>query len=250
MKMDKVSVIIPSYNSSRYIRTAIESVLEQTYANLEALVVDDGSTDDTCSMVRQIKDERVKLIVLAQNGGAAAARNTAIRAATGRYIAFLDSDDCWTPNKLSEQIRAMREQAMGFSCTDFIVRRKNREMLLAMPEEINYRQLLKGNVINTSTVVYDTEKLGKRYMPELAKAEDYATWLNLLRQCGSALIIRQPLAYRIRRSDSLSSGFFVMKYHVYKVYRETQGLPVIVSLYYLIRPLPRRMWKRLRRTHL
>ena len=248
--MEKVSVLIPSYNSSSYITKAVESALKQDYDNLEVIVADDASTDDTCNIVQKINDPRVKLIERTENGGAATARNTAIRAATGRYIAFLDADDYWTSNKLSVQIKQMHEKAASFSCTDYIVRAKNRELLLAMPEEINYRKLLKGNVIHTSTVVYDSDTLGKHYMPSLRLAEDYATWLNLLRQCGTALVIRQPLAYRIRRSNSLSSRLIPMKYFTYKVYRETQGLSVITSLYYLFRALPPGLWKRLRRRYI
>ncbi len=248
--MEKVSVIIPSYNSSSYIMKAVESALNQNYENLEVIVADDASTDDSCELVQNIDDPRVQLIERTENGGAAVARNTAIRAATGRYIAFLDSDDYWLPDKLQIQISAMQEEAASFSCTDYTVRAKNRELLLAMPEEINYRKLLRGNAIHTSTVVYDSEKLGKIIMPGLRLAEDYATWLNLLRRCGTALIIRQPLAYRIRRSNSLSSGLVVMKYFTYKVYRETQGLSVITSLYYLLRALPPGLWKRLRRKYI
>ena len=248
--MDKVSVVIPCYNSSSCITKAIESVLNQTYADLEVIVVDDASTDDTCSVVNRINHPRVKLITRAQNGGAAVTRNTAIRAATGRYIAFLDSDDYWTMDKLSLQIREMREKAAAFSCTDYIVRAGNRELLMIMSEEINYRLLLKANIIHTSTVVYDSAMIGKIYMPELRKAEDYATWLNVLKICRTALVIREPLAYRIRRSNSLSSGLLTMKYFTYRVYRETQGLPVTTSLYYLFRALPRGVWKRLRRAYI
>ena len=126
----------------------------------------------------------------------------ATRAATGRYIAFLDSDDYWLPNKLTLQIGKMQEEATGFSCTSFIGKSQKREVLRSMPEKINYNYLLKGNVISTSTVVYDTGTLGKVYMPALRMAEDFATWLNILRQCDTALVIHQPMAYCIRRSNS------------------------------------------------
>ena len=248
--MDKVSVVIPCYNAASCIMDAIGSVLNQTCDNLELIVVDDASNDDTCKIVQKIDDPRVKLITRTENGGAAVARNTAIRAATGRYIAFLDADDYWTLNKLSVQIKAMQEKAASFSCTDYIVRAKNKEMLMTMPEEINYGKLLKGNVIHTSTVVYDSNKLGKYFMPVLPMAEDFATWLNLLRQCETALVVRQPLAYRIRRSNSLSSSLIPMKYFTYKVYIEIQGLSVITSLYYLLRALPPGLWKRLRRVYI
>ena len=213
---------------------AVESALNQTYDNLEVIVADDASTDDTCTLVNKIEDPRVKLIERTENGGAAAARNSAIRAATGRYIAFLDSDDYWLPNKLSVQIGKMQGEAASFSCTNYVIKSQNDEVLFNVPEKINYKYLLRGNIIGTSTVVYDTGTLGKIYMPALPMAEDFATWLNILRQCDAALGIHQPMAYRIRRSNSLSSQFLVMKYFTYRVYRETQGLSTITSLYYLL----------------
>ena len=247
--MEKVSVVIPSYNSSSYIMNAIQSALNQTYDNLEVIVTDDASTDDTCAIVRKIKDPRVKLIARTKNGGAAVARNMATRAATGRYIAFLDSDDYWLPNKLTLQIGKMQEEATGFSCTSFIGKSQKREVLRSMPEKINYNYLLKGNVISTSTVVYDTGTLGKVYMPALRMAEDFATWLNILRQCDTALVIHQPMAYCIRRSNSYFLRFVFMKYFAYRMYRETQGLSPITSLYYMFGFLLRRTWKRLRRDY-
>ena len=244
--MEKVSVVIPSYNSSSYIMNAIESALNQTYDNLEVIVADDSSTDDTCDVIQKIEDPRVKLIERAENGRAAAARNSAIRAATGRYIAFLDSDDYWLPNKLSVQIGKMQEEEKSFSHTSFIVKSQKGEVLIDVPETINYKSLLRGNIIGTSTVVYDTGILGKVYMPELRMTEDFATWLNILRQCDSALGIRQPMTYYVKRSNSLSSRFVVAIYFNYQVYRKTQGLSPITSLYYLFRNSLRAMRKHLR----
>ena len=248
--MEKVSVIIPTYNSSSYITKAVESALNQTYDNLEVIVVDDASTDDTRDVVQKIADSRVTLIERTENGSCGAARNSALPAVTGRYIAFLDSDDYWFPDKLSIQIKRMLETAASFSCTNYIAVRLNKEMLVKMPEEINYGRLLKGNIIHISTVVYDSMKLGKIYMPELRKAEDFATWLDLLRMGERALIVREPLAYCVMRKDSLSSGVAVMKYFTYRVYRETQGLSVMTSLYYLLMSLPKGLWRRLRRNYI
>ena len=248
--MEKVSVIITCYNSSSYVTKALESVLNQTYDNLEVIVVDDASTDDTCAVVQKITDPRVTLLKRTVNGSCGAARNTALPVVTGRYIAFLDSDDYWLPDKLSIQIKKMQEKAASFSCTNYIAVRGTREMLITMPEEINYRRLLKGNIIHISTVIYDSKELGKEYMPELRMAEDFATWLNFLKVCKTVLVIREPLARCARRKDSLSSRLVSIKYFTYKVYRETQGLPVIISLYYLFRSLPKGLWKRLRRNYI
>ncbi len=244
--MDKVSVIIPSYNSSSYIVDAIVSALNQTYDNLEVIVADDASTDNTCEVVNNIKDPRVKLIVRADNGGAAAARNSATRAAKGRYIAFLDSDDYWMPNKLSVQIGKMQEEAISFSYTSFIAKSEKGEVLIDVPEQVDYKRLLKRNIIGTSTVVYDAGILGKIYMPALRRAQDFATWLNILRKCDSALGIRQPMTYYIQRKDSGSPRFIIVKWFVYRVYRETQGLSPLMSLYYLSPHLIRALWNKVK----
>lgn len=247
--MEKVSVVIPSYNSSSYINNAIESALNQTYGNLEVIVADDASTDDTCAVVHKIKDPRVKLIRRTENGGAAAARNSAIDAATGRYIAFLDSDDYWLPNKLSVQICKMQETAKSFSHTSYIVKSEKGEMLIDVPEEVNYKRLLRGNIIGTSTVVYDAVTLGKIYMHPLRMTEDFATWLSILRQCDSALGIREPMTYYTRRRNSLSSRFVVALYFNYQVYRDTQGLSLIKSLYFLFSNTLRAFRKHLRQDY-
>ncbi len=243
--MEKVSVIIPSYNSSSYILEAIGSALNQTYDNLEVLVADDASTDDTRAVVNTINDPRVKLIIRTENGGAAAARNSAITLATGRYIAFLDSDDYWMPNKLSVQIGKMQEEAVSFSYTSYLAKSDKNEVLIDVPEEIDYNRLLRGNIICTSTAVYDTGKLGKIYMPDLTMRQDFATWLNLLRQGNSALGIRQPMSCYRRRQHSLSSRFVKAMYFNYQVYRKTQGLSLMGSYYFLFRHLLQALQKRL-----
>ena len=244
--MDKVSVVIPSYNSSAYITRAVESALNQSYENLEVIVSDDASTDDTCNRVREIDDPRVSLLEHTLKSSAACARNSAIEAAAGRYIAFLDSDDYWLPDKLSAQISRMQAASESFSYTSFMVKSKSAEVLIDVPEQVDYKTLLKGNIIGASTVVYDAGALGKIYMPTLSMTEDYATWLNILRQCGSGMGIRQPLTYYTMRSDSLSSRFVVAVYFNYQVYRKTQDLSPVMSSYYLSRNSLRALRKHLR----
>ena len=244
--MDKVSVVIPSYNSSAYITRAVESALNQSYDNLEVIVSDDVSTDDTRDLVRNIGDPRVSLLEHTQKNSAASARNSAIEVASGRYIAFLDSDDYWLPDKLSAQIGRMQAAAKSFSYTSFIAKSKAAEVLIDVPEQVDYKTLLKGNIIGTSTVVYDAGALGKIYMPALRMTEDYATWLNILRQCGAALGVREPLTYYTMRGDSLSSRFVPAVYFNYQVYRKTQDLSPVMSLYYLSRNSLRALRKHLR----
>lgn len=244
-QVEKVSVIIPSCNSSSYILEAVESALAQTYGNLEVIVADDASRDDTREIVNGIRDPRVKLIARAENGGAAAARNTAIRAAAGRYIAFLDSDDYWMPDKLAVQVGRMQEEEKDFSYTSYLAKSGNREVLIDVPDEIDYPGLLRGNIICTSTAVYDSRKLGKIYMPDLAMRQDFATWLNVLQKCNSALGIRQPMSCYRRRQHSLSSRFARAMYFNYRVYRQTQGCSPGASCYFLFRHLLQALQKRL-----
>ena len=247
--MEKVSVVIASYNSSAYIVRSVQSVLNQTYTNLEIIICDDASTDDTCALINQLDDRRIKLICLAANGGQAAARNTAIRAATGRYIAFLDSDDYWLPDKLTIQIGKMKAQRAVFSHTNYWIKWEGEasETLFEVPEKINSDYLLThGNIIHTSSAVYDADVLGKIYMPSFPLAEDYATWLTLLNQfsCGSVLGVRENLSYRIRRRDSLSSRYAVMRWFHLKVYLDIQELSLMRSLYCLFIVQLRSVYKR------
>lgn len=246
---DKVSVVIASYNSSAYITRAIHSVLSQNYADIEIIIADDASTDNTCALVSQLDDPRIKLICLPAHRGQATARNTAIRAATGRYIAFLDSDDYWLSDKLTVQIGKMKARRAVFSHTNYWIKWEDEEAetLFEVPEKINSDYLLThGNIIHTSSAIYDAGVLGKIYMPSFPLAEDYATWLTLLSQfsCGSALGVRQNLAYRIRRPDSLSSRYAVMRWFHLKVYLDIQELSLVRSLYYLFIVQLRSVYKR------
>ena len=233
---DKVSVVIASYNSSAYITRAIHSVLSQNYADIEIIIADDASTDNTCALVNQLDDPRIKLICLPAHRGQATARNTAIRAATGRYIAFLDSDDYWLSDKLTVQIGKMKARRAVFSHTNYWIKWEDEESetLFEVPEKINSDYLLThGNIINTSSVVYDAGILGKIYMPCFPLAEDYATWLTLLNQfsCGSVLGVCRNLTYRIRRPGSLSSRWAIMRWFHLKVYLDIKKLSLMRSLY-------------------
>ena len=249
VQTDKVSVVIASYNSAAYIMRAVSSALNQNYDNMEIIIADDASTDNTCVLVNQLDDPRIKLICLPAHRGPATARNTAIRAATGRYIAFLDSDDYWLSDKLAIQIEEMKARRAVFSHTNYRIKWEDEESetLFEVPEKVNSDYLLThGNIIHTSSAIYDAGVLGKIYMPSFPLAEDYATWLTLLSQfsCGSALGVRQNLSYRIRRPDSLSSRYAVMRWFHLKVYLDIQELSWVRSLYYLFVVQLRSVYKR------
>ena len=165
--MANVSVIMPAFNCDRTILQSIRSVQAQSFEDWELIVVDDGSTDRTAELVEQARaqDPRVVLLRSRENLGAWNARNTAIEAAGGRYVAFLDSDDLWLPRKLEIQLAHMREHecALGYSSYSMFYE-DGREQVFHVPVQVAYRRLLKGSVIGCLTAVYDTQKLGKRYM--------------------------------------------------------------------------------------
>ncbi|WP_243033095.1 glycosyltransferase family 2 protein [Vibrio cincinnatiensis] len=231
-----VSIITPSYNCDNYIFETISSVLSQTYAEWEMIIVDDCSTDNSVSVIKSHmeKDSRVKLIQLTENSGAAVARNTAIEAAQGRYIAFLDSDDLWEPEKLATQISFMQKNDIAFSFSAYhkVDQQGNNIGKVAVPEKVIYQQLLKCCVIGCLTAMYDTQKLGKIYMPLIRKRQDFGLWLRILKKCDSAYGLNIPLAkYRIRK-DSISSNKFKAAQYNWKLYREIENLSLFQSIYY------------------
>lgn len=197
-----VSVITPAYNCESTISETIESVLAQTWSNWEMLIVDDCSTDATNQMVKEYAnvDERIKLIRLEKNSGSAVARNTAIRHAKGRYIALLDSDDLWKPQKLERQISFMQDHQYGFTFTAYDVFRDQTERkrkVFEVPPSIGYWKYLCNSIIGCLTVVVDKEQIPDFHM-EAGYLEDILTWMYYLR-CGfTAYGLNENLAsYRV-----------------------------------------------------
>lgn len=183
----KVSIITPVYNSEKFINDTISSVLNQTYTNWEMILVDDCSTDNSKKIINEYveKDSRFKYIKLSQNSGAAVARNTAIKAATGRFLAFLDSDDAWEPEKLDLQIKFMIENKVGFSFTSYKIVDENGKptgKIVSVPSTINYEELLKNTIIGCLTVVIDKDVVGDIQMPNLRARQDFVTWLSILKK--------------------------------------------------------------------
>jgi teichuronic acid biosynthesis glycosyltransferase TuaG len=243
----RVSVIMPAFNSAPYIEEAIRSVQAQTVGDWELVVADDGSTDETAEIVRRMNDNdnRVKLLCLGGRQGPARARNAAIEAAKGRFIAFLDSDDVWKPEKLERQIAFMREQDVAFSFTayDRIDEQGESHGTVQAPRPVTYRQLLSYCVIGCLTAVYDTEKLGKQFMPDIPKRQDYALWLQILKQLDRAWPIDESLAvYRVRRG-SVSSNKLLAARHNWRLYRDIEKLGFVRSAYYFCQYAVRGVWR-------
>ena len=231
-----VSIITPSYNSAKFISQAIESVLSQTYTNWEMIIVDDCSPDNSNEIVKKYcnKDSRIKLIKLEKNSGPAVARNRAIQEAKGRYIAFLDADDLWKPKKLEMQIKFMTEKDLVFtySSYDLVDEEGNSLGTFTTKEKISYKGLLKTCSIGCLTAIYDTQKIGKVYMPNIIKRQDYALWLRILREIRNTQGILRPLAiYRLRK-NSISSNKLNAACYQWKIYRDVENFNVFQSVYY------------------
>lgn len=223
-----VSIITPAYRAAAVIGPTIESVLGQTFRDLEMLVVDDCSPDETVPVLERYAgaDTRLRCLRHVENRGPGAARNTALAAATGRFVAFLDSDDVWLPQKLERQIAFMRERSAAVSYTQF--RRINEageivSRIIEVPARMDYEALLRNTAMTTSTVVIDRERTGPFFMPP-AFYDDYACWLSLLRRGHTAHGLQEDLVrYRVL-AQSWSRNKLRSAREVWRVYRETERL--------------------------
>jgi glycosyltransferase involved in cell wall biosynthesis len=233
-----VSVITPVYNSEEFLSETIESVIAQTYRNWEMIIVDDCSADHSPEIANRYAqaDERIRVTSLSSNSGPAVARNRAIEMAKGRYIAFLDSDDLWEPDKLEKQIAFMKENSYAITYSYYgIMDESGNEVdqFVTPPSKIAYKDLLTTNYIGCLTAVYDSHILGKVYMPNILKRQDYGLWLRILKDVDYAYGIKEPLAtYRIRK-NSVSRNKFKAMYYVWKLFREIEGINFFKSLYFI-----------------
>ena len=233
-----VSIVVPVYNAARFIDETIQTVLDQTYANWELLLVDDKSTDESVKIIKPYaaKDKRIKLFSNKQNSGAAISRNEGIDAAKGRYIAFLDADDLWLPAKLEKQATFMQVQNCAFSFTGYEFADENGKpngKKVRVPATITYKQALKNTTIYTGTVMFDLEKLTKKniQMPNV-KSEDTATWWKVLKIVDCAYGLDIVLSYYRRHGVTLSSNKIAATKRTWLLYRQSESLGVLESSYY------------------
>ena len=233
-----VSIITPSYNSLKFIVQAIESVLSQTYQNWEMIIIDDCSPDNSNEIIEKYtkKDSRIKLIKLEQNSGPAVARNKGIEFTKGKYIAFLDSDDIWLPEKLEKQVQFMKDNYALLCYSSYLIIDENSEEVgkFDIPKtKVSYKELLKTCIIGNLTAMYDAEKIGKFYMEDVGH-EDYTLWLKILKKIDYAHGIEEPLAkYRVSRK-SVSGNKVKSAMWQWKIYREIEKLNIFQSVYYFV----------------
>ncbi len=235
-----ISIIVPVYNAGAYIRETISMVAAQTYGNWELLLVDDGSEDDSREKIRESMesgDARIRLIEKQQNEGAARARNTGIEASKGRYVAFLDADDLWMPDKLEKELAFMKEKQAAFVFTAYEFGdedAKRTGKVVNVPPSLTYFKALSRTVIFTTTVMLDTERTGRELirMPEV-KSEDTATWWKILKNGFTAYGLNEVLAVYRRPARSLSSNKLEAIRRIWNLYRKQEKLSLWYSVYNL-----------------
>ncbi len=245
-----VSIIMPSYNTANYIAASIQSVLDQTYQNWELLLVDDCSTDDTDAVVAPfLSDARIRYLKNEQNSGAAISRNRALREAKGRWIAFLDSDDLWEPQKLEKQLTFMQEHDYHFSYTNYIEIDENSApngRSVTGPKKITKSGMYNFCWPGCLTVMYDAEAVGLIQIADIRKNNDYAMWLKVC-QKADCYLLNETLARYRKRSGSISRHGYIslIKWH-YRLYRKAEKREPPTAFALTIRNLFWGVWKKIR----
>ncbi|WP_101773099.1 glycosyltransferase family 2 protein [Peptostreptococcus faecalis] len=239
MKESLVSIITPVYNAEEFISQTIESVQAQTYENWEMILIDDCSTDSSAELINKKveEDSRVKYIKLDKNSGAAVTRNTGLSVANGRYIAFLDSDDIWKPDKLKLQLELLNDKKVGFCFTSYRYVLQNGEPMNKVaraPEKIDYNGLLKNTIIGCSTVLIDKKIIGDFRMTDVRRGQDTATWLQLLKRTKFAYGIYDDLVWYRVVSGSLSDNKWTAIKRTWNTYRNVEHLSLPKAMYVFV----------------
>ena len=230
-----ISVIMPVYNTDRYITEAINSVLNQTYQDIELIVIDDASNDNSSKIINSFNSSKIKYIKLEKNSGAANARNVGINQSSGNIICFIDSDDIWEIEKLEKQYKFLKENNVGFCYTKYkklYGNGKVKEIKYKISEKATYDELLKNTEIGTSTVMIDTKIIKKEYilMKHYRTCEDTATWLRITKRGFDAYLFDEYLTFHRVRKRSLPYNKLRNVINMYKIYRNQEKKSVIESL--------------------
>lgn len=248
-----VSIIIPVYNAEKYIVDTLDCIRNQTYTNWEVTLVEDLGTDRSGEVIqeyiRKTGDTRIRLIQLGDNLGAAKARNRGLQESRGRYIAYLDADDLWVPDKLEKELSFLQEKAAAFVFTGYEFADefgRGTGKVVRVPAQLSYQEALKNTTIFTSTVMFDTEKISKNMleMPDI-KSEDTALWWKVLRNGYTAYGLDENLVKYRRAGKTLSSNKIEALRRIWNLYRKAEGMSVLSSVYHFcfwaVRAVKRRL---------
>ena len=244
-----VSIVIANYNKEKYIKKCIDSVLNQTYKNYEIIIVDDASTDRCVSIIKKIKNDKIKLIINKKNMGIAYSRNRGIKLAKGKYLCFLDSDDYWDKNKLKIQLNYMIQNNLNFTFMSYYFTDEYENILkkVNVPHMLNYKKALKNTIIWTSTVMINVDNIKKKniYMPNIKRGQDAACWFQILKLNNRAYGLNKALSYYRRYNTSVSANKLVAVKRTWNIYRNVEKFGIIKSSYYFVFYLTNAILKRL-----
>jgi len=232
-----ISVITPVYNSEKYIADTIESVLAQTYPDWELIIVDDCSTDNSKDIIREFakNENRIHLIEFEENAGTGKARDVALKNAKGRFVAFLDSDDMWLPEKLEKQIRFMTENNYPISFTSYKLideNGKDLERVIQVVNSVNLHQYLKNTIIGYSSSMIDLKQTGSFQIADIRIRVDTQVWISLLKKGFIAYGLDEVLMiYRVHKNSISSNKFYAAK-KTWNLFYNVEKLGLFKSAYY------------------
>ena len=233
--MPEVSIITPCFNSSKFLKETIQSVMAQTFTDWEWLITDDCSSDDSVEIIQKINDPRIVLTLSEKNGGAGHARNLSLGKAKGQYITFLDADDFWESNFLDEMVSFMKKEKAELAYSNYARCDENLNPTIAdfqADKEVNFDNLLKTCRLSLLSSMYDSERVGKEYFPAGSKREDHVMWLNLLKKIPVGKPLNKTMAkYRMHASSISRKKTNIMK-DQYLVYKDYMHFSTFKSWYY------------------
>lgn len=241
-----ISIVVPIYNAASFLERMLVSIKSQTYPNWELILVDDASMDFGVEFLKQQISawdkpaNSIQLLKNEQNQGPAASRNKGLKAARGRYLAYLDADDYWEADKLEKQYRFMTEKGCAFSFTGYEFASKDgvrNGKVVHVPEKISYEEALANTTISTITVMFDRNKIPEKllYMPEDCPREDTATWWNILKNGYMAYGLDEALSVYCRHRDSHSSNKLKAVLGTYQMYRNREQLSFFRTMCYMLK---------------
>lgn len=228
-----VSIIMPAYNAEATIKCSVYSVIGQTFSKFKLYIINDASTDCTEEIIRSFEDSRIVYIKNDYNIGVAESRNKGIKKCKGKYIAFIDSDDLWEPNKLELQYIHLNA-GMDIVCSNYVtfsenpMRIKNKRIA---PQYIRYNDMLKSNFIGNLTGIYNSDKLGKIYQKKIGH-EDYVMWLELIKRAKCCYCVQEYLAKYRESNKSLSGNKLRAIVWQWSIYRKELNMGLISTIYY------------------
>ena len=229
-----ISVIIPFYNQENYFEECLNSVIHQTYSNLEIIIINDGSDKKYDEVLTKFQSKHLdKIKIFSQeNKGVSAARNLGILQSKGEYIAFIDSDDVWLPNKLEYQINIIKKKKIDFIHGSYLIINEDSSFVgKFIAKSLNYKDLIKSCDIGLSTVLIKSNLIKKHLFKKISTKEDYVCWLSVIKEINSLYGDSKEVAFYRERKKSLSSNIVTKFVNAFKVYNKYENKNIITSIF-------------------